>query len=200
MSKWQYSTPGIPDQLFIRGQVPMTKEEVRCVTISKLRLDENSTVYDIGAGTGSLSIEAALIAKQGQVWAIEREAEGVQLIEENRAQFALDNLEVVAGEAPAALSDLPPVDRVLIGGSGGQLAEILELVEQKLKAQGRIVINAITLETLTSAKEELLRLGYQIEVVTLNVARTREVGAYHMFKAENPIYIISGERSLEDDS
>jgi cobalt-precorrin-6B (C15)-methyltransferase len=195
MSKWQFATPGIPDDYFLRGEVPMTKEEVRAITISKLRLNRDSIVCDIGAGTGSLTIEAGLVAKKGEVWAVEKNSEGVELIKENKDSFGLDNVKVISGEAPTVLVDLPALDRVIIGGSGGNLAEILEIVDQKLVANGRIVINAITLETLLEAKEGLKDLDYDLDIVTVNIARTEEVGSYHMLKGQNPVYIISGERS-----
>ncbi|GAB6137051.1 precorrin-6Y C5,15-methyltransferase (decarboxylating) subunit CbiT [Halanaerobaculum tunisiense] len=192
MSNWSYQTPGIPDAEFIRGQVPMTKEEVRAVTISKLRLKKDSIVYDIGAGTGSLTVEAALQAKNGRVYAIEREVAGVKLIKDNLDKFGLDNIEVIAQEAPEALKDLPAVDRVIIGGSGGQLNKILEVVDHKLASNGRVVINAITLDTLTTARKELERLGYKLEICNLAVTRTKEVGQYQMLQGMNPVYIISG--------
>ncbi|KXS43888.1 MULTISPECIES: precorrin-6Y C5,15-methyltransferase (decarboxylating) subunit CbiT [unclassified Candidatus Frackibacter] len=194
MTDWQFQTPGIPDEIFIRGEVPMTKEEVRAVTMAKLRLKEDSIVYDIGAGTGSLTIEAALLASKGQVWAIERESKGIELIEKNINKFGLDNVGVIAGKAPSALNNLPPVDRVIIGGSGGKLEEILEVVNQKLEPAGRIVINAITLETLSAAKDILLDLNYSLDIVNISVTRTREVGNYHMLQGQNPVYIITGER------
>ncbi|GAB6100473.1 hypothetical protein JCM16358_23520 [Halanaerocella petrolearia] len=192
MSSWSYQTPGIPDVEFIRDNVPMTKEEVRAVTISKLRLKRDSIVYDIGAGTGSLTVEAALQAKQGRVYAIEREVDGVELIRNNLTKFELDNVEVIGQEAPAALKDLPTVERVMIGGSGGQLDKILKVVDQKLVNNGRVVINAITLDTLTTAREELERLDYDLEICNLAVTRTKEVGEYQMLQGMNPVYIISG--------
>lgn len=194
MSRWNFQTPGIPDEIFIRDEVPMTKEEVRAVTISKLRLKRDSIVCDIGAGTGSLSIEAGLIADQGRVWSIERESEGIELINRNCEEFEVDNIEVINGEAPAALEEIPVVDRVIIGGSGGHLPEILSVLDEKMTVDGRIVINAITLETLSTAKEALSKLDYNFSIITVSITRTREVGNYHMFKAQNPIYIIVGER------
>ncbi|ADL12368.1 precorrin-6Y C5,15-methyltransferase (decarboxylating) subunit CbiT [Acetohalobium arabaticum] len=194
MSKWRFQTPGIPDDLFIRGDLPMTKEEVRAVTISKLRLKRDSVVWDIGAGTGSLSIEAGLIADQGSVWAVERESEGIELINQNCEEFGVENIEPINGEAPAALADLPAADRIIIGGSGGQLEEILAMVDKKMTAEGRVVLNAITLETLLAAKESLSKMDYSFNIVTVSITRTREIGNYHMLDAQNPIYIIAGER------
>lgn len=172
----------------------MTKEEVRALTISKLRLKKDSIVYDIGAGTGSLTIEAGLIANEGEVWSIERKIEGIDLIEKNINKFKLDNINVISGEAPQALEGLPSANRVIIGGSGGRLAEILEIVDQNLKPEGRIVVNAITLETLLDAKQNLLDLNYELDIVTVNITRTKEVGDYYMLEGQNPVYIIAGER------
>ncbi|WP_408955867.1 precorrin-6Y C5,15-methyltransferase (decarboxylating) subunit CbiT [Natroniella sp. ANB-PHB2] len=194
MSKWQYQVSGIPDAEFIRGGLPMTKEEVRAVAISKLRLKEDTVMYDIGAGTGSISIEAALVAKKGQIYAIEKEEEGMELIAQNMKQFGVDNIELIYGEAPEALADLPPVDRVLIGGSGGNLDQILEVVTDRLTPQGRVVVNAVTMNTLTAAYQKLEELDYHLDICNLAVTRTREVGSYQMFNGLNPVYIISGEK------
>ncbi|MBM7557124.1 precorrin-6Y C5,15-methyltransferase (decarboxylating) subunit CbiT [Halanaerobacter jeridensis] len=200
MSEWQYRTPGIPDDKFIRGQIPMTKEEVRAVTIAKLRLNKDSTVYDIGAGTGSVTVETALKAVTGTVYAIERDAEGVDLIQQNIDKFSIDNVEVISGTAPAVLKELPPVERVMIGGSGGQLKEILAVVDKKLAMGGRVVINAITLDTLDLARTELARLDYEVEICNLAVTRTKEVGNYQMLDGLNPIYIICGEKRCQDEA
>ncbi|MCK8826471.1 precorrin-6Y C5,15-methyltransferase (decarboxylating) subunit CbiT [Natroniella acetigena] len=194
MSRWQYQVPGIPDTEFIRGELPMTKEEIRAVTISKLRLKDDTVMYDIGAGTGSISIEAALVAQKGQIYAIEREEEGMELISQNMKQFGADNIELIHGEAPEALTDLPPVDRVLIGGSGGNLDQILEVVTDRLTPKGRVVVNAVTMNTLTAAYQKLEELDYQLDICNLAVTRTREVGSYQMFNGLNPVYIISGEK------
>jgi len=194
MSNWQYQTPGIPDDRFIRDEIPMTKEEVRAVTIAKLRLQEDSIICDIGAGTGSLTVESALQANQGRVYAIEREATGVELITKNIAQFDLTNVEVISGSAPAALGELPDIDRVVIGGSGGQLEEILQEVDQKLKSAGRVVINAITLDTLATARAELEKLNYELGICNVAITRIKEVGEYQMLQGMNPVYIIWGEK------
>lgn len=194
MGEWQYQTPGIPDDRFIRGDIPMTKEEVRTVTIAKLRLKKDSVVYDIGAGTGSLTVEAALQVSGGKVYAVERKQAGIDLIKDNLANFAVDNVEPICGQAPTVLNDLPPVDRVVIGGSGGQLKEILKVVDNKLTPKGRVVITAITLDTLASAREELARLDYQLQICNVAVTRTKEVGQYQMLKGMNPVYIICGDK------
>ncbi len=191
---WKYRTPGIPDGLFARGSAPMTKEEVRALTISKLRLRGDEVVYDIGAGTGSIAVECALLARDGKVYAIERESEALGLIEANKGLFGVENLEVVRGEAPEALKSLPQPDRVVIGGSGGRLREILEAVGDKLKSGSRIVINSVTLETLHTSVEVLERMGMGVEVTQVIIAKGEKVGGVRLFRALNPIHIIVGEK------
>lgn len=194
MKKWQYKTPGIPDELFIRGDFPMTKEEVRAVVVSKLRLKKDSVVYDIGAGTGSISIEMAAQSTNIKVFAVERKETGVNLITKNKKKFTLDNIEVVQGSAPKIIESLPEPDRVIIGGSGGHLKSILNLLDNKLKEKGRLVITAVTLNTLNLALDCLENLNYNLDICNIAVTRTREVANYHMFNALNPIYIISADR------
>lgn len=172
----------------------MTKEEVRTVVLSKLRPENNSIVYDIGAGTGSLTVEAANLASQGIVYAIEKNEKGIELIEKNREKFELKNIKVIKGEAPQSLSDLPRVDRIIIGGSGGNLDSILETAKKKLKDTGRIVITAVTLETLFQAKKHLEKLNFKYEICNITVTRTRQIADYHMLKGMNPVFIISADR------
>ena len=192
---WSARTPGIPDHLFIRGQTPMTKEEVRAVTISKAQLKEDSIVYDLGAGTGSISIEAALQARKGHVFAIERVEKGIELIKANQARFGIENLTVVKAEAPAGMETFPQADCIIIGGSGGRLKELLLTCNAKLKARGRLVINAVTLETLVNSIKLLEDLGgYNLDVCSLAVTRVEKIGSSHMLKALNPIYIITAEK------
>lgn len=191
MGKWEYKTAGIPDDLFVRGSVPMTKEELRSVVIAKLRLKLGQIVFDIGAGTGSISVEVAFQAREGIVYAVERKEGAVNLIKENAANFGLNNIEFIQGEAPQALAALPAPDRVVIGGSGGCLQEILKMVDKKLKNEGRIVITAITINTLNQAIEYLEYLQYQVDVCNIAVTRTKKVADYHMFTALNPVYIIT---------
>ena len=185
------STHGIPDEEFIRGKAPMTKEEVRSVSLSKLRLTEDSICYDVGAGTGSVSVEMALRADQGQVFAIEKKEEAAALLEENKQKFAVDNLEIIKGEAPQALENLPAPTHAFIGGSSGNLKEIVALLLGK-NPRVRIVINCITLETISEALDVLKEYGFQQrEVVQLAASRSKEIGRYHLMMGENPIYIIT---------
>ena len=185
------STHGIPDEEFIRGKAPMTKEEVRSVSLSKLRLTEDSICCDVGAGTGSVSVEMALRADQGQVFAIEKKEEAAALLEENKQKFAVDNLEIIKGEAPQALENLPALTHAFIGGSSGNLKEIVALLLGK-NPQVRIVINCITLETISEALDVLKEYDFQQrEVVQLAASRSKEISRYHLMMGENPIYIIS---------
>ncbi len=193
---WPYATPGIPDSAFLRGNVPMTKEEVRSVTLCKLRLRPGDTVVDVGAGTGSIAIEAARLCPQGKVYAIERQAEALSLIEQNSRRFGV-KLQILPGEATARLPELTGFDRVVVGGSGGTLREILQLCDQRLLAQGRVVVNAITIETVFRAVETLKTLQYdQLDVVSLSVARGRLLGNSTLMEALNQVYIISASKPI----
>lgn len=189
--------PGrIRDSEFIRNTagektVPMTKEEVRTLSLAKLELSPEAVCYDVGAGTGSLSVEMALRAFEGKVYAVERKPEAVELIRENARKFARDNLEVVEGMAPDVLEGLQAPTHCFVGGSSGNLREILEAVLEKNPAV-RIVINCITLETLQEAMDSVKTLSLKdTEVVQVMVSRARSLGRYHMMMGENPIYIIT---------
>lgn len=177
---------GIPDEAFIRGKVPMTKEEVRTVSLSKLRLTKDAVVYDIGAGTGSVSIEAALAAEDGMVYAIEKKAEAAELIEKNAEAFGVANLAVIRGLAPEAFDGLPVPTHAFIGGSSGNLKDIIEELKQK-NPQVRIVINAISLETIAEMTE--LSKRYEMEFVTVTVAKASPVGNYQLMTGQNPVMI-----------
>ncbi len=194
MNKQDYSL-GLPDEAFLRGEAPMTKEEIRIVTLAKARIRPNGRVLDIGAGTGSLSIEAALLAPQGCIFAIERNEAALRLLAENKRRFACENLTVIAGEAPDALADLPAgqlFDAVLVGGSGGQLAAILTAAAARLAPGGRIVVNAVTPETTAAALAYFSEQhGFSYHGVCLQATRLRPVGRYHLHQAQNPVYIIT---------
>lgn len=187
--KW--ARQSIADEMWIRGQVPMTKEEVRTVSIGKLHLTKDAVLYDIGAGTGSVAIESALQSVNIRVYAIEKNPQAVELIEKNKQKFCADWVRVCEAEAPQALEELEPPTHVFIGGSGGRLKEILACVKEK-NPQVRIVINAISLETLNevmeAAEEGLLS---EPEVTQLSVSKARKLGAYHMMTGQNPVYIIA---------
>lgn len=189
---------GLPDEAFLRDAgekcVPMTKSEVRAVTLSKLRLTEDAVVWDVGAGTGSVSVEAALLCRKGYVWAVERREDAAALIEQNAAKFGLDNLRVVVGEAPAALADLPAPTHVFIGGSGGRLRQIVEAALEK-SPRARIVVNAVAPETVGEIARVMREMDFnEHELVQLSVARSRSAGSVHLMDGMNPVWIATMRR------
>lgn len=190
-SRWPYASSGIPDELFIRGDVPMTKQEVRAVALAKLRLAATDTVWDVGAGTGSVSIEAALVARAGSVWAVERNATGVRLIRENADAFGCGNVHAVPGVAPEALAKLPVPDAVFVGGSAGELPSIVEAALEK-NSQVRLCVPCVTVETLTEACALLSGSRFKgFEACQVSAARAEAVGLHHLMKAQNPVFLVS---------
>lgn len=190
-SRWPYASSGIPDELFIRGDVPMTKQEVRAVALAKLRLTATDTVWDVGAGTGSVSIEAALVARAGSVWAVERNATGVRLIRENADAFGCGNVHAVPGVAPEALAILPVPDAVFVGGSAGELPSIVEAALEK-NSQVRLCVPCVTVETLTEACALLSGSRFKgFEACQVSAARAEAVGSHHLMKAQNPVFLVS---------
>ena len=187
---------GIKDDAFVRGNVPMTKEEIRILTLVKAQIAPDAVVYDVGAGTGSLSVEAARLAPQGHVYAIEKNPEGIALIKENAERFSTRNLTVVEGAAPAALDGLPHLDVALIGGSGRRLPEILDIIGTRMHSGGRIVANAITMQTVAACLDYFHAHAedYTYEAIQVQISRLERVGPYDMAKALNPIYIITAQR------
>lgn len=190
-SRWPYASSGIPDELFIRGDVPMTKQEVRAVALAKLRLTATDTVWDVGAGTGSVSIEAALVARAGSVWAVERNAAGVRLIRENADAFGCGNVHAVPGVAPDALAKLPVPDAVFVGGSAGELPSIVEAALEK-NSQVRLCVPCVTVETLTEACALFSGSRFKgFEACQVSAARAEAVGSHHLMKAQNPVFLVS---------
>ena len=190
-SRWPYASSGIPDELFIRGDVPMTKQEVRAVALAKLRLTATDTVWDVGAGTGSVSIEAALVARAGSVWAVERNAAGVRLIRENADAFGCGNVHAIPGVAPEALAKLPVPDAVFVGGSAGELPSIVEAALEK-NSQVRLCVPCVTVETLTEACALLSGSRFKgFEACQVSAARAEAVGSHHLMKAQNPVFLVS---------
>ncbi len=182
-------THGLPDEAFDRDTVPMTKAEVRSVSLSKLQLTRDAVVYDIGAGSGSVSVECALQVPGGMVYAIEKKENAVNLILQNREKFQVSNLEVVQGEAPEALQALPAPTHAFIGGSSGNLREIVALLLKK-NPTVRIVANAITLETMAELTALLPEFS-QVDVAEVAVSKGRSLGRYHLMTAQNPVYIVT---------
>lgn len=184
--------PGISDEKFIRGRVPITKEEIRILVLSRLHLTRNAVVWDVGAGTGSVSIEAALLCPEGTVYAIERTQEALSLLRANCDKFATDNVEIVSGEAPAVLAGLPAPGHVFIGGSGGNMQEILYTV-LRANPEAYVVITCVTLETLREVQKCIALLSGRItepRIAQIAVSKTRRLGNYHLLQAQNPIFLI----------
>lgn len=182
-------THGMADGVFARGAVPMTKEEVREAAIGKLRLRDKAVVYDIGSGTGSVAVEMAALSDDIQVFAVERKAEAVSLIRKNREKFRLENMTVVEGAAPEKLAGLPMATHAFIGGSGGRLEDILEVLWQG-NPQMRVVMTAVSVETLCEMRKVMSTYRLEeTELVQMQVSRAEKVGDYHLMRAENPVWI-----------
>jgi precorrin-6Y C5,15-methyltransferase (decarboxylating) len=179
----------IPDSEFIRSDVPMTKSEVRTLTVAKLKLKDDSVIYDVGAGSGSVSIEMARVAVNGKVYAVEMENDALELMQKNKIRFAADNMEIINGKAPAALKKLPAPTHAFIGGSGGQLKKILKLLVEK-NPDVRVVINSVTIETVGETVKCIKELGLkEIETICVSVSRSKTTDKVHLMMAQNPIYI-----------
>jgi cobalt-precorrin-6B (C15)-methyltransferase len=193
---WQYKTPGIPDELFDRlPGIPLTKKEVRLLILSALRLKEDSVVWDIGAGTGTISIEIALLCPQTNIIAVERDPELVDLIRRNCDRFEVKNIQVVQGNAPECFADLPlKPDRINIGG-GKSIKDILMQGWEQLPLEGRLVATANNLESLYQISETLAQVrACNIEVVQSSLNRLEKRGLSQVFAAVAPIFILSGEK------
>lgn len=185
---------GIPDEEFIRGKVPLTKVEIRVQVLAKAKIRETDKILDVGAGTGSLSIEAARLARRGLVFAVEEDLEAQELILLNQAKFQVPNLQLIRGTAPQAFAKLPSVDVCLIGGSNGHLKEILENIP--LRAGGRVVLTAVTLETVGRGLELLKQQAYEeIEVISIQAVRWKGIQDFHIAQALNPVFILSARKA-----
>ena len=191
-------TWGLPDDAFeqrrpLKGQI--TKREVRAVSLYSLGLKPDGIVWDIGSGTGSVSVEASFIAQRGQVYAVERDADSIGLLQRNVDKYGCQNVQVIAGEAPSALGELPDPDSVFIGGSGGHLSEILNTVVQRLKPQGHLVVNLAVLERTHEVYHSLRELGWAVEMVMVNAARGKEMPDNSVrFESLNPVFIVTASR------
>ncbi|MGE5533514.1 MAG: precorrin-6Y C5,15-methyltransferase (decarboxylating) subunit CbiT [Bacillota bacterium] len=197
--EWIYKTPGIPDEAFNQSDdVPgPTKEEIRVITISKARLQEGDVVIDVGCGTGGLTVEAALqVGSKGRVYAIDEDPAAIKLTTSNAEKFGVKgNVSIIGGKAPQALLTVPNADAILIGGGGLSLRAILQIANSKLNSNGRIVINAILLETATLAITELKALGFKdIDIVHISVAKGKQINSGTMMMARNPITIVSATK------
>ena len=187
---------GIPDEEFIRGKVPMTKSEVRAVCLSKLALSPNDIAYDIGCGTGSVTIEMAFSAYDGKVYAFDKNEEAIALLEQNCQKFHLDNVEAICGLAPECLKDLPVPDVAFIGGSSGNMDEIVSYL-YGINDKMRFVITAVTIENAMAGLDSLKNVGISGDIVQVAVSKGRQIGDLHMLMAQNPIFIISRSGACE---
>ncbi len=194
---WNYKTPGIPDEFFERTEkVPITKEEVRTIQLSKARLTAGQTVYDIGCGSGSISIEAALqVENTGKVIAIDYDSNAVELTKKNIGKFGVSNISVIFGNAKEKILELEKADAIFIGGTGGDTKEIVELSQNKLKSGGRIVIAIILIETLYSVLQILDKLQFDsVDITQVTILKSKKTTKGTMMLARNPVTIISATK------
>ncbi len=194
---WKFKTPGIPDEEFERtDSVPITKEEVRTVQISKARLSSGFLVYDIGCGSGSITVEAGLqVESTGKVIAIDYDPNAVELTKTNLEKFQVTNSTVILGNAKEKISELPDADAIFIGGTGGDTKDIVELCEDKLKSGGRIVIGVILIETLYSVLQTIEKLKFEsIDITQITIGKSRKTSTGTMMLSRNPVTVISATK------
>ncbi len=182
---------GIADDMFIRSDVPMTKAEVRSISLASLGLKTDSVVWDVGSGTGSVSIECALSAYEGTVYAIEKDPSAADLTRRNAIRFCTENIKVVEGLAPEVFKDLPTPTHAFIGGSSGNMEDIINALLER-NPDVRIVVNTVTLESQNEAFECASKFSFRtMDAVTVNISRSRSVGRYHMMTAQNPVTVFT---------
>ncbi len=194
---WKFKTSGIPDDQFERAEkVPITKEEVRVVQVSKARLKPGQIVYDIGCGSGSISIEAALqIGSSGKVLAVDYDENAIDLTKKNMKKFDVSNITTIYGNAKEKILDLEEADTIFIGGTGGDTKEIVELSQNKLKSGGRIVVGIILIETLYSILQILDKLQFEsVDITQVTISKSRRTTTGTMMLARNPVTIISATK------
>ncbi|MHB8601232.1 MAG: precorrin-6Y C5,15-methyltransferase (decarboxylating) subunit CbiT [Nitrosotalea sp.] len=194
---WQHRTPGIPDELFDRVEdVPITKEEVRVIQVSKARLSSGQIVYDVGCGSGSISIEAAhQVGSSGKVFSIDIDPNAVELTKKNLDKFQISNVSIILGNATQKIDELPIADAIFIGGTGGETADIVKLCESKLKQGGRIVIGTILVETLYSVLNIIEKLKFSsVDIIQVTISKSKKTSTGTMFLARNPVTIISATK------
>jgi cobalt-precorrin-6B (C15)-methyltransferase len=194
-SKEKIISHGIRDEEFIRGKAPMTKREIRSISISKLEIREGDKILDIGAGTGSISIEIGRILVNGTIYAVEKKEEAFNLIKKNIEKFELKNIELIKGEAPGCIKDIEKINRIFIGGSSGNMKEIIFWAKNNIKKEGKIVVNTICIENTYKSIKYLEECNFNnIELVQVSCSKNKKIGNVNMMKALNPINIISAER------
>ena len=195
---WKYKTPGIPDEEFERTEsVPITKEEVRSIQISKARLSPGQIVLDIGCGSGSITVEAGLqVESDGKVIGVDLDPNAIELTNRNLKKFGVDNVTLILGNAKEKISDLPEADAIFIGGTGGDTQEIVQLCEDKLKSGGRIVIGVILIETLYAVLQTIEKLKFDsIDITQITIGKSRKTSTGTMMLARNPVTVISATKS-----
>ena len=192
---WDYRTPGIPDELFDRmEEVPITKEDVRALVISKLRLKENSSAIDVGCGSGSITVEICFQTKCNKVYAIDFDEKAVELTRRNLLKFDV-KAEVIFSKAQDILPLLPQVDAIVIGGTSGEVERIVSLSINRLNKGGRIVIDTILIETMYKAVTTINQANLEeVDITQAIIAKARKVGTGTMMSARNPIMIISATK------
>ena len=194
---WKHKTPGIPDEEFERVEsVPITKEEIRAIQLSKARLNSGDTVYDIGCGSGSISVEAALqIGKDGKIFAIDVDSNATGLTKKNLKKFQIDNVTVVEGNAKEKIQELPTANAIFIGGTGGDTKDIIEMCQDKLEAGGRLVVGIILIETLFSVLSILEQLKFtSIDITQITIGKSRKTSTGTMMLSRNPVTVISATK------
>ena len=194
---WNYKTPGIPDKNFERtDKVPITKEEVRTIQISKARLKQGQTVYDVGCGSGSISVEAALqVESSGKILAIDFDEKAIELTKKNAEKFQISNITTIFGNAKEKILELEQSDAIFIGGTGGDTQKIVELSQTKLKSGGRIVIGTILIETLSAVLQILEKLQFEeVDITQVTISKSRKTTTGTMMLARNPVTIISATK------
>jgi cobalt-precorrin-6B (C15)-methyltransferase len=183
--------PAIPDEQFQRGDIPMTKQEIRVFVMAQAMIRPTEIVWDVGAGTGSLTVESALRATQGHVYAMDGEMEACELVRLNADRFNVSNVTVIHDKAPQAMLGLPEPDVIFVGGSGGNLAQILSESARRLRDGGRMIITAVLVETLYETLHFAAKLeGFQVESCGLQITRIQPVAKRHMFRALNAVYVV----------
>ncbi|QLH09778.1 precorrin-6Y C5,15-methyltransferase (decarboxylating) subunit CbiT [Candidatus Nitrosotenuis sp. DW1] len=195
---WKFKTPGIPDEYFERtDDVPITKEEVRTIQISKARLCPGNIVYDIGCGSGSITIEAALqIESRGKVYAIDIDPKAVELTRKNLDKFGVSNVEITLADAKQKISSLPLADAIFIGGTGGDTKDIVNLCYDKLKPGARIVVGIILIETLYSVMETMNKLNFgSVDMTQITISKSKKTSTGTMMLARNPVMVISATKN-----
>lgn len=195
---WNYKTPGIPDEKFDRTEdVPITKEEVRVIQISKARLVPGNLVYDIGCGSGSITVEAGLqIGTQGKIYAIDIDPNAIDLTKKNLDKFGVSNVELILGDAKQKITSLPIADAIFIGGTGGDTKDIVTLCRDKLKPGARIVIGIILIETLYAVLDVIYKLGFSdVDITQVTISKSKKTTTGTMMLARNPVTIIAATKN-----